>query len=184
MGSNHISKFLSLILRHKPEVIGITLDSNGWVDVDVLLAALEENGKRVTLEDLKEVVSTDSKGRYSFSDDGKMIRANQGHSLKTVDLELKPLLQKDLPTWLYHGTPERFKSSILKEGLKPMSRQFVHLSDNIETAKQVGDRRKKDNQETVIFKISTIEAMNQGVEFFKSENGVYLAKKIPSELLR
>jgi len=180
----HISKFISLILRHNPKKFNFNIEYNGaWANTQDLIDLMKNNGKNVSMQDLEIVVLEDSKGRYSFNDDKTKIRANQGHSID-VDLGFKPLEKNELPTWLYHGTNSRFVDSILEIGLKPMSRQYVHLSDNIETALQVGDRRKKDNTETHIFKISTIEAINQGIEFYKSENGVYLANFIPSKLLR
>ena len=180
----HISKFISLILRHKPEAVGISLDSQGWADVQELMDGMKEQGKSVELSDLEIVVDNDSKGRYSFNDDKSKIRANQGHSVNGVDLNLKPLSSKDVPDWLYHGTNSRFVESILAEGLKPMGRHHVHLSDNIETANNVGSRRKKKDTDTKIFKISTTEAMNAGIVFYKSANGVYLADSIPAWLLR
>jgi len=180
----HISKFISLILRHNPKKFNFNIEYHGaWANTQDLIELMKNNGKNVSIEDLEIVVLEDSKGRYSFNDDKSKIRANQGHSID-VDLGLKSLKTNELPTWLYHGTNSRFVDSILSSGLKPMSRQHVHLSDNIETALQVGDRRKKDDTETHIFKISTIEAVNQGIEFFKSENGVYLANYIPAEILR
>ncbi len=97
----HISKFISLILRHKPEAVGITLDSQGWANVQELMNGMKEQGKYIELSDLEIVVDQDSKGRYSFNDDKTKIRANQGHSVKGVDLNLKPLSSKDIPDWLY-----------------------------------------------------------------------------------
>lgn len=188
----HISKFLSKILRHDPSIIGITLDSQGWADVTELMIGMQKQGKFVELSDLEIVVVKDSKakngnpGRYSFNEDKTKIRANQGHNkkLKHVKLDYTPLLSREVPNWLYHGTNSRFVEAIKKEGLVKMNRQHVHLSDEIETANEVGDRRLKQDTETHIFKISTIEAMNAGVVFYKSKNGVYLADAIPAWLLR
>ena len=181
---NHISKFISLILRHKPEAINITLNDQGWANVQNLLEGMHQQKKNCTLNDLIVVVDDDSKGRYSFNDDKTMIRANQGHSLDYINLELKPLELREIPNWLYHGTNSRAIKDIMEQGLQPMGRQYVHLSDNIETAKTVGDRRLTKDTVTKIFKISTIEAVNDGIQFYKSENGVYLVETIPPHLLR
>lgn len=186
----HISKFISLILRHKPEAIGITLETQGWADVKELMIGMQKQGKYVELSDLEYVVVNDSKakngkpGRYSFNADKTKIRANQGHSIKGIDLGLKPLIGREIPNWLYHGTNSRFVEAILADGLKPMGRHHVHLSDDMETANNVGSRRLKKDTETHIFKISTVEATNAGVVFYKSENGVYLADSVPAWLLR
>ena len=184
MASNHISKFLSLILRHKPETIGIKLDKQGWAYVGDIVAGMSKAGKTVDSLDIIEIVIDDEKGRYSLKDNDTMIRANQGHSIKDIDLGLTPLKPSEVPGWLYHGTNSRFLEAIQSQGLKPMGRQHVHLSDNPETANNVGDRRKKKDTETHIFKISTVEAMNDGVVFYKSENGVYLTDTVPAWLLR
>lgn len=171
--SNHISKFLSLVLRHKPETIGITLDSQGWANVNELLAGMQKQGKKVTVKDLEQIVSEDSKGRYSLKD-GK-IRANQGHSIK-VDLEL---VAKQPPKDLFHGTPEKFVDVILKEGLKPMNRHHVHLSADVDTAQTVGARRGKPH----IFTIKTAQMLADGFEFYQSENGVWLVDNVPPQYL-
>lgn len=162
----HLSKFLSLILRHKPESVGLTLDPNGWVNVDKLLVGMQESGKRITLNDLEFIVADDNKGRYSFNQDKTMIRANQGHSI-SVDLGL---IEKTPPPTLYHGTPDRFEAIIRIEGLKPMQRHHVHLSDDITTAKQVGSRRGTP----FIFHIDTRLMIADNIKFYQSENGVWL----------
>jgi len=182
----HISKFISKILRHAPEIVGITLDSDGWTNTNGLLEGMRKEGKTVEMSDLVIVVDEDDKGRYSFNEDKSMIRANQGHNkkLQSVKLSYTPLEPCQVPNWLYHGTDSRFLDSILKEGLKSMERQHVHLTDSLETANNVGGRRKKSDTETKILKISTTEAMNAGVVFYRSENGVFLADAIPAWLLR
>ena len=119
-----ISKFLSFVLRHKPEAIGITLDAEGWVAVDELLAATARHGQPVTRQQVEEVVATNDKKRFSFSPDGRLIRANQGHSVE-VDLGLAPV---EPPELLYHGTVERFLDSIREKGLVRGTRRHVHLS--------------------------------------------------------
>ena len=128
-----ISKFISLILRHNPDVIGITLDSHGWADVDELIAGVSKKYP-IDREILSKIVADDKKGRYSFSEDGRHIRANQGHSIN-VDVELQ---EKDPPEILYHGTGEKSVSSIEAEGLKPQTRLYVHLSLTPEAARKVG----------------------------------------------
>ncbi len=132
-----ISKFLSFVLRHDPKAIGITLDAEGWVPVDELLAAAAHHGQPIRREQLDEVVATNDKKRFSFSPDGRLIRANQGHSVE-VDLGLVPVEPPDL---LYHGTVERFLDSIRNQGLLRGNRHHVHLSTDRETAARVGQRR-------------------------------------------
>ena len=131
------SKFLSMILRHKPEVIGIELDRNGWAEVSELIDGVNKSGKYVLDTDiLDEIVRTDEKGRYSFSDDHTRIRANQGHSIQ-VDVDLK---RCQPPEYLYHGTAEKYVESIEKQGLIPNGRLYVHLSSDVVTAEKVGSR--------------------------------------------
>lgn len=124
------SKFLSLILRHKPDTIGLALDDNGWVSIQDLLDAANANDHNISRDMLDEVVFTNDKQRFSYSHDGKMIRANQGHSIQ-INLELKPIAPPDI---LYHGTVERFLNSIMASGILKMKRQHVHLSARFETA--------------------------------------------------
>ena len=133
------SKLLSLILRHKPERAGLRLGEGGWVEIDDLLAGLFAMNKRMTRDQLLEVVETNDKKRFTISEDGKRIRAAQGHTVN-VDLKLKPVTPPDV---LYHGTATRFLGSIQKEGLKPMNRDHVHLSADLETAIKVGMRHGK-----------------------------------------
>ena len=113
-----LSKFISLVLRHKPDAAGITLDEHGWANVDELLAGVNHSGRKINMEILEEIVKTDSKQRYSFNQDKTKIRANQGHSL-SVDLGFR---EQEPPEFLYHGTASRFVGAILAEGLKPMGR--------------------------------------------------------------
>jgi putative RNA 2'-phosphotransferase len=160
---NNKSKFLSLILRHDPSKIGITLDTNGWADVTALCKKMP-----ITIDVLKEIVYTDSKGRYSFSDDGLKIRANQGHSID-VDVEL---VEKQPPDILYHGTAEKFVDSIMAKGIRPMTRQYVHLSDNKETALAVGKR----HGDPVVLIVDAAKAYDDADTFFLSKNNVWLTK--------
>jgi len=168
--------FISLILRHKPEVIGISLDNHGWAKVDELIAGINATGKyRIDMPMLEEIVRTDNKQRYSFNEDKTKIRANQGHSIQ-VDVELKEVQP---PEFLYHGTGEKYVESIRKEGLIPKSRLYVHLSKDMETAVNVGSRHGKPH----IFKVHTGEMYQNGFVFYLSENGVWLTKTVPTEYL-
>lgn len=131
------SKFISLILRHHPEAVGITLDGHGWADVQELIEGINKDGRHnLTSDLLEEIVRTDEKQRYSYNADYTKIRANQGHSIP-VDVELE---EKIPPEILYHGTGEKYVESIGREGLLPKSRLYVHLSNNIPTARKVGSR--------------------------------------------
>lgn len=164
------SKFLSLILRHKPEEIGITLDKHGWAVVTELL-----DGMKITMETLEHIVATDEKKRYSFNEDKTLIRANQGHSIP-VDVELK---ECEPPEFLYHGTAEKYLTSILKEGLVPRSRLYVHLSKDFDTAINVGKR----HGTPVVFRIATGEMYRKGHKFYLSENSVWLVESVPAEYM-
>jgi putative RNA 2'-phosphotransferase len=171
-----ISKFLSLVLRHKPQVIGITLDTEGWVPVDELLAAASHHGQPISREQLKEVVATNDKNRFSFSPDGRLIRANQGHSVE-VDLGLEPV---EPPELLYHGTVDRFLDSIREKGLIRGNRHHVHLSADRETAARVGQRRGRP----VVLVVEAGRMHNDGHVFYRSENGVWLMDAVPAEYLQ
>lgn len=175
MTHKNISKFLSLILRHKPEVLGISLDKEGWVSVAELLDKMQQKGMLVDLQQLQEVVDTNDKKRYSFSADGTKIRANQGHSL-AVELGLEPLAP---PAVLYHGTAIQNISSILKEGLERRTRQHVHLSQDSETARKVGQRHGKP----VILLIRSEQMHREGHLFYHSANGVWLTNAVPPKFI-
>jgi putative RNA 2'-phosphotransferase len=178
MKSQHvkISKFLSYVLRHRPEAIGITLDDNGWVEVDRLLEAMKAAGKHVNRKVLDEVVRTNDKQRFAFSDDGTKIRASQGHSIQ-VDLDLTPVTPPDV---LYHGTATRFLDSILSAGLQSRNRQYVHLSPDEQTALRVGQRHGKP----AILRIDARAMHVDGHTFFFSANGVWLTARVPSKYLK
>lgn len=175
MDSLQISKFLSFVLRHRPDSIGISLDSQGWISVDELIAKSQAAGTHFTRKDLLNVVETSDKKRFSLSADAQMIRAAQGHSV-TVDLGLTP---QEPPTVLYHGTATRFVASILAEGLKPKSRQQVHLSPDEATAQRVGQRHGKPT----ILKVDALSMHRQGFKFFRADNGVWLIDQVPPEFL-
>ncbi len=170
------SVFISLILRHKPEVIGISLDEHGWANVEELIYGINKtHGYRIDMETLEEIVRTDNKQRYSFNEDKTLIRANQGHSVN-VDVELK---EAEPPEQLFHGTGERFAAAIRAEGLKPMSRLYVHLSNDKETAEKVGARHGKPH----IFFVHSGKMFRAGHKFYLSENGVWLTENVPPEFL-
>ncbi len=168
------SKFLSLILRHKPEEIGISLDEHGWADVGEIIEGISEK-MPFDMQMLEEIVSTDNKQRYSFNEDKTLIRANQGHSVN-VDVELERVVPPDV---LWHGTGEKYVSSIDTQGLIPKSRLYVHLSGDIQTAETVGKRHGRP----VIYKVNSKEMHNDGYEFFLSVNGVWLTKAVPVKYL-
>ena len=165
----NLSKFLSLILRHKPETVGIKLDENGWADVAELLKGI---GRNLTFATLERIVRENDKQRFSFNEDKTKIRANQGHSVK-VDVELE---EKIPPKFLYHGTIERNANSIDVQGILKGTRLYVHLSADIETAKKVAARRKGNS---VIYKISAQIMHEDGYKFFQSKNGVWLTDIVP-----
>jgi len=170
------SKFLSLVLRHKPETIQIQLDENGWVNVNELIEKLNNYGKEIDFEILKYVVETNSKKRFAFNEDKSKIRANQGHSLQ-IDLNYKPIIPPEI---LYHGTSEKFLDSILKSGIEKRNRQHVHLSSDIETAMKVGQRHGKP----VILEIQTAKMNKNGHKFYLSENKVWLTDYVPIEYIK
>ena len=174
MGLKETSKYMSLILRHKPETIGITLDEHGWADVDELIAGIART--HVFNRDiLEEIVRTDEKQRYSFNDDKTLIRANQGHSIP-VDVELEEVAP---PDYLWHGSAVKYETSIDEKGLISKSRLYVHLSKDRETALKVGQRHGKP----VIYRVKSGEMHKEGYRFFLSKNGVWLTKRVPPEYL-
>jgi len=167
-----VSKFLSLILRHKPQTIGLKLDAHGWADIDEII--LKSKNIKLNREIIDEVVSKDNKQRFIIEDD--KIRANQGHSIE-VDLELKAITPPDI---LYHGTATRFLESIMKTGLSKQNRQYVHLSKDIKTAIAVGKRHGK----VIVLEVDSKRMIRDGYEFYLSENGVWLTKSVPVGYLR
>jgi putative RNA 2'-phosphotransferase len=170
-----LSKFLSFVLRHKPDAIGLTLDAQGWASIHELIEKGNVAGTRFDHEDLLHVVETSDKKRFSVSPDGLRIRAAQGHSV-SVELGLSP---QQPPPVLYHGTATRFAASILSEGLKPQARQQVHLSVDEDTARRVGQRHGKPH----IFRIDALAMHAKGFTFYLAENGVWLTDHVPPEFL-
>lgn len=169
-----VSKYLSKHLRHEPGRIGIALDSQGWVEIDVLLAAAAAHGFAFGREELEHVVASNDKQRFAI--DGSRIRANQGHSVE-VDLGL-PVA--DPPPYLFHGTVVRSIAAIRAEGLRPMNRHHVHLSADRETATRVGARRGKP----VVLSVDAGAMRAAGHEFRLSANGVWLVDRVPPQFLR
>lgn len=169
------SKFLSFVLRHQPESIGIQLDDQGWVDVEELLAAAGRHGRQLDRVLLERVVETNDKRRFAFSEDRLKIRANQGHSVE-IDLGLVPVEPPDL---LYHGTATRFLDSIRAGGLTSGERRHVHLSPDAETAVAVGRRHGKP----VVLTVQAGRMHAAGHPFFLSANGVWLTDRVPTEYL-
>lgn len=175
MSKHHaeISKFLSFVLRHQPDAIGITLDVEGWANILELIAAAAKNGKELDRDLIQAVVTTSDKKRFAISGDGLRIRAVQGHSTESVDINYA---EKVPPEFLYHGTATRFMESISKNGLLPGSRQYVHLSQDETTALAVGQRHGKP----VVLKIKALLMHEQGFKFFQAENGVWLVELVPA----
>lgn len=167
----HISKFLSLVLRHEPEQIGLTLDEEGWADVVELIAKINEKGIRLDFATLQIVVDTNDKKRFAFNEDQSRIRASQGHSVE-VDLNLPPQVP---PRILYHGTAIKFLPIIKEKGLARMERQHLHLSADEEIAKNVGGRHGKP----VVLVIQALAMHEKGYVFFLSDNGVWLTDQVP-----
>lgn len=172
-----LSKFISLILRHKPSAANIELDEHGWANVDELIAGINQvdASNDIDIEKLEEIVRTDNKQRYSFNEDKTLIRANQGHSIP-VDVELEEVVP---PEYLWHGTAIKYMESIDNEGLVPKSRLYVHLSGDEETATNVGKRHGK----LLMYKVQSKRMVEDGYKFYRAVNGVWLTKAVPVEYL-
>lgn len=171
----HISKFLSLVLRHEPEKIGITLDEEGWADVAELIEKMGKKGPRIDFETLEFVVDNNDKKRFAFNDNKTRIRASQGHTIE-VDLNLPPQVP---PTILYHGTAITNLPIIKEKGLIRMARQHLHLSAEEGTAKNVGGRHGKP----VVLVIQALAMHEKGYVFYLSANGVWLTDHVPAEFI-
>lgn len=170
-----LSKFLSYVLRHHPDSIGIDLDRRGWVNVEELLRGAERNGLRITLDEVRTVVKENDKQRFSLSDDGLKIRANYGHSI-VVDLGYNPAEPPDV---LYHGTAVSNLKSIRCKGLTKGNRQYVHLSPDHDTAANVGWRHGKP----IVLKVQSGRMHSDGHEFYLSSSGIWLTEYVPPEYL-
>ncbi len=170
-----LSKSMSKALRHRPDRLGLELDSGGWVDVSALVAALSTEGRPVSRAMVDEVVRRNDKKRFSYDATGTRIRANQGHSV-AVDLGLAPT---EPPAVLYHGTVARSLPAIRGEGLRPMQRHHVHLSADEETGNRVGARRGAP----VVLVVDAASMAADGHLFWRSDNGVWLAESVPPRYL-
>ena len=168
MKDKDLSKFLSLILRHQPQELGIILDEAGWTDVDILLAKMQARNMVVDIERLRQIVQNNDKQRFAFNADRSKIRASQGHSV-SVELGLTPV---EPPEILYHGTAQANLESILNEGIRKCSRQHVHLSADEQTALKVGQRHGKP----VVLRVKSGDMYRNGHLFYLSENRVWLTE--------
>ncbi|MBJ6373405.1 RNA 2'-phosphotransferase [Sedimentitalea arenosa] len=169
------SRFLALILRHRPETIDLELDTNGWVRIDDLLKAMRRYGRPMSRAELERVVSADRKGRFTLSADATRIRAAQGHSIE-LDLGLPPSIPPDT---LYHGTARHHLNAIFGRGLHPARRQFVHLSRDFEAARSVGSRHGK----AVVLSVDCAAMNAQGHVFFRADNGVWMTATVPARFI-
>jgi putative RNA 2'-phosphotransferase len=169
------SKFLAYVLRHTPESIGLTLDANGWAEIDELLAKCASVGTLIDRTMLEEIVGTNVKRRFTISPDGARIRAAQGHSV-AIDLALEPV---EPPEALFHGTAQRFVALIRREGLKPGRRRHVHLSVDEPAAIAVGQRHGRP----VVLRVASSAMHGAGHAFYRADNGVWLTDFVPPEFL-
>ncbi|AVL82464.1 RNA 2'-phosphotransferase [Klebsiella oxytoca] len=178
MSKSHteVSKFLSYILRHQPESVGLTLDHEGWADINALIAGAEK--KRISLDRqlIQSVVTSSDKKRFALSADGLRIRAVQGHSSRQVDIDF---IAAAPPEFLFHGTATRFIDTIREQGLIPGARQYVHLSDNASTATEVGKRYGKP----VVLKVNALLMHQNNIAFYQAENGVWLTAAVPARFI-
>ena len=169
-----ISKYFSFILRHKPEAIGLKLDSEGWANVTDLIDKTTDFD--LTKEIVDIVVETNDKQRFKLNSNKAKIKANQGHSI-SIDFNLEAL---EPPDSLFHGTAERFIESINLSGLKKQKRHHVHLTESISVAKSVGRRY----GQFVLLKVDAKRMHDEGFSFFKTENNVWLVEEVPSEYIK
>ncbi len=174
---NDISKFLSYVLRHQPEAIGLQLNKEGWAVIADLILCSKGEGYILDTDIIHAIVASNDKKRFTISDDGLRIRAVQGHSTQQVNIAYKEKLP---PDFLYHGTASRFISVIREQGLLPLSRQYVHLSADVDTAIQVGQRYGKPVQ----LKIQALYMYEQGFKFYQADNGVWLTEQVPYQFIQ
>ncbi|MCB9879248.1 MAG: RNA 2'-phosphotransferase [Planctomycetes bacterium] len=170
-----VSRFLSLVLRHRPDKIGLKLDAAGWAGVEELLRQLAIHGHALDRDNLEQVVARCDKQRFVFDREGTHIRAVQGHS-RDIELGYTPT---EPPDELYHGTAERFVAAIRREGLRKMQRHHVHLSPDRDTATRVGARRGP----AVILRVDAAAMRRDGHTFFVADNGVWLTDAVPPQYL-
>lgn len=174
MNLTRISKRLSFLLRHCTDPL--LVDPEGWAEADAVIAQLRQRAPGFTRRELERIVAGDEKGRYSFDPSGRRIRANQGHSIPGVQVEME---QPEPPELLYHGTARRFLPQILRQGLRPMGRQYVHISPDPETARKVGAR----HGEPVVLRVEARRFVRDGHLLLRSANGVWQAQAVPPEYL-
>ena len=173
--NNKKSRFLSLVLRHKPELINISLDEQGWASINDLLVGCKQQGVFISRRELETIVATNDKKRFTICENTNRIKANQGHSVK-VDLNLTAVTPPDI---LFHGTATRFKDSIFAEGLLKMNRHHVHLSSNRQTAIKVGKRHGK----LLLLQVNAKKMTEDGYDFYLTSNNVWLVDRVPSHYL-
>ncbi len=170
------SKFLSYVLRHNPDALDLQLDPGGWADVDTLISRANARGRSLNRSRIKHLIAEGDKTRFTLSDDESMIRANYGHSIE-VDLNLKPT---DPPDALYHGTAQSALPSIRSDGLRPQSRQFVHLSPTPDEARSVGQR----HGTPVVLSVDALRLHDAGVPLYQSTDTVWLTRRVPARFLQ
>lgn len=175
--STDTSKFLSYVLRHEPEAIELSLDKEGWAVIDDLILRAGNKGYALDKDLIFDVVESSEKKRFTISEDGLRIRAAQGHSTQQVNITYA---EKTPPDILYHGTATRFIAQIREQGLLPLSRQYVHLSSDEDTAIQVGQRYGKP----VLLKIKAVDMYEKGYKFYQADNGVWLTAHVPYEYIQ
>jgi len=174
--TKNLSKFLSLILRHNPDRIGISLDANGWADTGLLLEKMNAHGTAIDMALLRHIVDTNNKKRFALDKTGQRIRASQGHSV-AIELGYEPLMPPEI---LYHGTAEKNLTPILEQGIVKGSRHHVHLSSDKATAVNVGSRHGKP----VVLEVLALQMHTNGYPFFLSENEVWLTESVPANYIR
>ena len=172
-----ISKFLSYILRHHPEDIGLDVDARGWAHLPSLISKAQNNGRSISKKQIMEVMEKSDKQRFTLSDDGEYIRAGYGHSID-VELGLEP---KSPPVQLFHGTAQQNVVSILETGLQPQDRTHVHLSDNIADAQAVGSRHGQPQ----ILGVQAQKMYAAGFPFYQSDSepAIWLVQKVPPKYI-
>jgi len=175
--STDTSKFLSYVLRHEPEAIELSLDKEGWAVIDDLILRAGNKGYALDRDLIVDIVENSEKKRFTISEDGLRIRAAQGHSTQQVNITYA---EKTPPDVLYHGTATRFIAQIREQGLLPLSRQYVHLSSDEDTAIQVGQRYGKP----VLLKIKATDIYEKGYKFYQADNGVWLTDHVPYEYIQ